>query len=213
MGVTQLISPFYRQLDPKTFRSRFESGQIVWIPTSFAADIPQVMEVQRESPDDHFASKFQIRNMKETDFRKKQKLPIKLLSLGETEELVVARSKLRPCVVLKIGQTSFADLTKALKQAGKGHLEKEDFAVIPIYSVEKEDGDAGFPPLWSPELRLLCTAVLLLSKTRSRRTEQQRCEIGPTVLRETGLSGVSTDRCCADSGCANDSSLHARADV
>ena len=155
MGVTQLISPFYRQLDPKTFRSRFESGQIVWIPTSFAADIPQVMEVQRESPDDHFASKFQIRNMKETDFRKKQKLPIKLLSLGETEELVVARSKLRPCVVLKIGQTSFADLTKALKQAGKGHLEKEDFAVIPLYSVEKEDGDAGFPAVMVARIKAL----------------------------------------------------------
>src|SRR5438128_6367899 len=77
MGVTQLISPFYRQLDPKTFRSQFESGQIAWIPTSFAADIPQIMEVQRESPDDHFASKFQIRNMKETDFRSKTKAPDK----------------------------------------------------------------------------------------------------------------------------------------
>src|SRR5881296_3540205 len=79
MGLTQLISPFYRQLNPTTFRSQFESGQIAWVPTPFAADIPQIMEVQRESPDDHFASKFQIRNMKETDYRKKQKLPIKLL--------------------------------------------------------------------------------------------------------------------------------------
>ena len=154
MGVTQLISPFYRQLDPKAFRSQFESGQIAWIPTPFAADIPQIMEVERQSPDDHFASKFQIRNMKESDFRKKQKLPIKLLNLGETEELVVARSKLRPCVVLKVGQTSFLDLTKALKQAGKGHLEKEDLAAIPIYSVEKQDGDTGFPVVMVRESKL-----------------------------------------------------------
>src|SRR5437870_447309 len=98
MGVTQLIAPFYRQLDPKTFRSQFESGQIAWVPTPFAADIPQIMEVERESPDDHFASKFQIRNMKESDFRKKQKL----LNLGETEELVVARSKLRPCIYQEV---------------------------------------------------------------------------------------------------------------
>ena len=39
MGVTQLISPFYRQLDPETFRRQFESGQIAWIPTPFAADV------------------------------------------------------------------------------------------------------------------------------------------------------------------------------
>jgi len=155
MGVTQLISPFYRQLDSKTFRSQFESGQIVWIPTPFTADIPQVMEVERESPDDHFASKFQIRNMKESDFRKKQKLPIKLLNLGETEELVVARSKLRPCIVLKVGQTSFSDLTKALKQAGKGHFQKEDLAAIPIYSIEKEDGDTGFPAVMVARIKAL----------------------------------------------------------
>jgi len=155
MGVTQLISPFYRQLDPKTFRTQFESGQIAWVPTPFAADIPQIMEVERESPDDHFASKFQIRNMKESDFRKKQKLPIKLLNLGETEELVVTRSKLRPCIVLKIGQTSFSDLTKALKQSGKGHLEKEDLAVIPIYSVEKEGGDTGFPAVMVARIKAL----------------------------------------------------------
>ena len=155
MGVTQLISPFYRQLDPQTFRSQFESGQIAWIPTSFAADIPQIMEVERESPDDHFASKFQIRNMKESDFRKKQKLPIKLLNLGETEEFVIARSKLRPCIVLKVGQISFSDLTKALKQSGKGHLEKEDLAAIPIYSVEKEDGDTGFPAVMVARIKAL----------------------------------------------------------
>src|SRR5206468_11905757 len=107
MGVTQLISPFYRQLDPQTFRSQFESGQIAWVPTPFAADIPQIMEVERESPDDHFASKFQIRNMKESDFRKQQKLPIKLLNLGETEELVVARSKLRPCIYQEVAALRF----------------------------------------------------------------------------------------------------------
>ena len=155
MGVTQLISPFYRQLDAKTFRSQFESGQIAWIPTPFAADIPQIMEVERESPDDHFASRFQLRNMRESDFRKKQKLPIKLLNLGETEELVVARSKLRPCIVLKVGQTSFSDLTKALKQAGKGHLKKEDLAAIPIYTVEKQDGDTGFPAVMVARVKAL----------------------------------------------------------
>ena len=86
-----------------------ESGQIAWVLTPFTDGIPQIMKVERDSPEDHFASKSQLRNMKESDFRKKQKLPIKLLNPGETEELVVVRSKLRPCIVLQIGQTSFPD--------------------------------------------------------------------------------------------------------
>src|SRR5207244_7024593 len=58
-------------------------------------------------------------------------------------------------IVLKVGQTSFSDLTKALKQAGKGHLEKEDLAAIPIYSVEKDDGDTGFPPVMVARIKAL----------------------------------------------------------
>jgi hypothetical protein len=40
---------------------------------------------------EHYATKFSIRNITDGDFKKKTRLPIKALSLRETEELVIHR--------------------------------------------------------------------------------------------------------------------------
>jgi len=155
MGITQIIDPFYRSLDPQSFRKRFENGQLAWVPTPFSVGLPMVMEVERDTPEDHFASRFKIRPMVDTDFRKRSKLPIKLLNLGETEELIVSRSKLRPALVFLTAPGVFPDLSKDLKKLGKGHLEDDCLAVIPLYSIQKVDSDTGFPPIMIARIKAL----------------------------------------------------------
>jgi len=155
MGITQIIDPFYRNLDPQSFRKQFQNGQIAWVPAAFSVGLPMVMEVERDTPQDHFASRFKIRPMLDTDFRKRSKLPIKLLNLGETEELIVSRSKLRPALVFLASPSVFPDLTKDLKKFGKGYLEEDCVAVIPLYSIQKFDNDTGFPAVMIARIKAL----------------------------------------------------------
>jgi hypothetical protein len=145
MGITQIIDPFYRKLDSRTHRSKFENGQIAWVPTSFDIGLPTIMEVERSSPEDHFASKFSIHPMTDKDFRKHSRLPIKLLNLGETEELLVSRCKLRPAIVLTPSLGRYPDLSVQLRRMGKTHYEDHSVVVIPLYSIQKDDQDTGFP--------------------------------------------------------------------
>jgi hypothetical protein len=155
MGITQIIDPFYKRLDPNSYRKTFEHGQLAWVPTAYAAGLPMIMEVDRQSPEDHFASVFRVRPMTDKDFRKRPKLPIKLLNLGETEELVVSRCKLRPAIILLTSPARFPDLLEELKRTGKAHLAHESVAVIPLYSVQKEDSDTGFPPVMIARIKAL----------------------------------------------------------
>ena len=45
--------------------------------------IPRILDVERADPKEHFATRFEIRRYNErVDFRKKDRLPIKMLNLG-----------------------------------------------------------------------------------------------------------------------------------
>lgn len=155
MGITQIITPFYRKLDSKTFRTSLETGQIAWPPVPYTWAIPQIMEVERESPEEHFASKFKIEQMSGRHFKKRQKLPIKLLQLEETEELVVSRCKCRPVLLIVPSHTKHPDLSGTLKKMGKSHLEDEFVAVIPLYHVQTEDTETGFPEILISRVKAL----------------------------------------------------------
>jgi hypothetical protein len=113
------------------------------------------MEVERYQPEDHFSAKFSIHSMTPNDFRPKQKLPIKLLKLEDTEELVVTRCKLRPSILLLTDLSKYSDLTKQLKQLGKKSFEEESVAVIPLYTVLKGDDDTGFPAAMAARIKAL----------------------------------------------------------
>jgi hypothetical protein len=156
VGITQILGDsFYRKLDPKTFRMQLEPGQIVWVPTPFREGLPRIMEVERNHPQDHFASKFSVHGMTENDFKKHQKLPIKLLNLEITEELVVTRCKMRPAILLLTSLSKYDDIAGQLKNYGRKHLEEDSVMVIPLYSVQKAESDTGFPPIMSARIRSL----------------------------------------------------------
>ena len=116
MGITQVIDPFYQFLNLKVLKSKPVVGQFCWIASPHIDRIPRVMDVEREKPNEHLATKFKIRNMTDQDFRKKQKLPIISLTLRETEELLIQKAKKRLAITVAAENTIFSDIKKPFRE-------------------------------------------------------------------------------------------------
>ena len=155
MGIVQLIDPFYVKLPDDTFRRASIVGQFCWVPVTHLDPIPRLLDVERFDPQEHYATKFSIRNMTDGDFKKKTRLPIKALSLRETEDLVIHRAKRRPVVIVSGENTIFDDVNTLLLQIGRKHLQEESLIVAPLYSVESGDHEGGFPPVMVARIRAL----------------------------------------------------------
>jgi hypothetical protein len=155
LGIIQLIDPFYVKLPYDTFRRASVVGQFCWIPVTHLDPIPRILDVERADPQEHYATKFSIRNMTDGDFKKKTRLPIKALSLRETEELVIHRAKRRPAIIISGETTIFDDIKMLLQQMRRKHLQEENLIVAPLYSVESGDHEGGFPPVMVARIRAL----------------------------------------------------------
>jgi len=155
MGITQLIKPFYKDLPKETFRKEPTLGQLCWAPILHVNKIPMLMEVERADPKEHHATKFRIRNLAETDFRGRGKLPIKSLNLRETDELFINKANKRPAIIVWGSPIIFEDIKKLLRRMGKGHLQEYCLVLIPIYNIEKADHPGGFPPIMVSRIKAL----------------------------------------------------------
>lgn len=118
-------------------------GQICWVPVTYLDKIPRILDVKRADPSEHYATSFEIRNMSDQDFKKKNRLPIKALKLRETEELIIARAKRRQAIIVATGSnTIFGDPGKGVS---KDHHEEDNILVVPLYGVEYEEHKGGYP--------------------------------------------------------------------
>ena len=155
MGITQLIAQFYRELPREAFRKEPTIGQLCWMPSLHINRIPMIMEVERADPKEVYATKFRIRNLKENDFKAREKLPIKSLSLRITEELIVSKAKKRPAIVLWGSPMIFEDIEKFLISIGRPHLQEYCLAVVPVYNIETIDHAGGFPAIMVSRIKAL----------------------------------------------------------
>jgi hypothetical protein len=155
MSIEQLIDPFYKELPANTFRKEPSIGQLCWIPTLHINKIPLVMEVERADPKEAYATKFKVRNLTESDFKQRAKLPIKSLNLRETEELIVNKAKKRPAIIICTSPTIFDDLSKVLRKLGRLHLQEECLFFAPIYNIETAAHRGGFPPIMVSRIKAL----------------------------------------------------------
>jgi len=121
MGITQIIDPFYQSLDLRALKNKSVVGQFCWIASHHIDKIPRILEVERADPKELYATTFKLRNMSDSDFRKKTRLPIKSLTLHETEELVIHRAKKRLAVTVAAENTIFDDIKEVV--AGREHLQ------------------------------------------------------------------------------------------
>ena len=124
-------------------------GQICWAPILHVDIIPRIFEVERHHSREHEYVNYKIRNMKESDFKGKGKLPLKLLRLREKQEAIINGASKRPCVLLHYGETIFPDMEPILKRMARAHLQrKNNMLLLPLYGVQ-DDNDhlGGFPPV------------------------------------------------------------------
>jgi hypothetical protein len=144
MSITQLYTPdeFFDSVKPNEFRL----GQICWVPIPNPDPIPRILDVQRNSPQEHEEVRFELRlGNQKNDFKQHDRgLPIKYLNLQSNEELLAQRCKKRPAIILASGVECFPDIAKLLKQKGKKHQQQDCLFVIPCYNVQTEWYGTGF---------------------------------------------------------------------
>lgn len=155
MGILQFFPPdkFYSPANPKEFRP----GQFCWIVVPHIDPIPRILDVERESPQEHEKVNFSLRNAnKAEDFRKRDRvLPLKYLNLRSNEELLVQRAKKRPAIIVSAKTDVFPDIEKILRQKGKKHYQQDCLILAPCYHFETELDPAGFPMEMKSRIRCL----------------------------------------------------------
>lgn len=130
-------------------------GHLVWCPVPHLEEVPRILEVERASSETHYASNFRIVQMDRTHFKERQKLPIKSLSLQDTEELLISKAKKRPCVVVACQNTTFKDSAAVAELKGRKHLQDDSMLLAPIYGTATLEDVKGFPPKMVARIRVL----------------------------------------------------------
>lgn len=154
MGILQIVDPFYVTLPEDSFRRTPSPGQLCWVVSPHIYPIPKVMDVERADPEEHYATKFHIRDVNpKTDFKIKSRLPIKALALRDTEELLIQRAKIRPAIVVGAGTTRFPDVAKILRPMGPEHLQHESIVTVPLFGIQAAERSGGFPPVMVARIR------------------------------------------------------------
>jgi len=154
MGILQVFPKevFYKTIDPKAYAP----GQICHVIVPHLAKIPQILDVERNRPEEHDNIKFTLRNAKPTgDFVTADRtLPLSKIKLRTNEELLVQRAKKRRGIILPSFVNVYPEIT-ALLSGGKEHLQEDALFIIPCYGIETKDSTTGFPPEMVERVRCL----------------------------------------------------------
>jgi len=91
----------------------------------------------------------------ETDFHRKNELPLYRLKLRIHEELIVQAAKRRPAIVLPTSTMTFEDIAKILLSKGKTHLQQDCVIAVPIFDIERPQDPKCFPPEMAARIKAL----------------------------------------------------------
>lgn len=153
MGVLQLFPSFYESIGARTTPM---NGDIYWVPVPSVEAAPRVLEVNRSDPRTHDVIDYTICQIQKHHFTKRQdRLPIKMLTLGATEELLIAKAKRRPAVILySCGIEDVSSLPKLEQRLAKGAAVRT-FVVCPLYSTATMLNPGTFMPSVVARIRTL----------------------------------------------------------
>lgn len=135
-----------------------EVGQIVYTPVVYENRRQNVIEVQRSDSTAHQTSIHNFRLLKdEVDFRKKRdRLPIAALSLGETEELLAIRAKQRPCIVIaKIDGVNPSSLPVGAQRDKARNAFDGMYLLAPIFSISNGFKETCFGSVMTARVRCM----------------------------------------------------------
>jgi hypothetical protein len=154
-GIAQIVDPYYEPLPAESYKRLPVVGQLCWIPTPQLETTPFIFDIERADPTEHFATKFSLRQMVPSDFRSKNRLPLKLLNLRNTEELIAQRAKRRLAIIVTADYTIFDDVNRVLRQAGKKHLQERSILVAPLFGIQGPNHPGGPPPVMMARVKAL----------------------------------------------------------
>jgi hypothetical protein len=155
MGVLQIFRDFFQDLPHD--KAAPAPGHLYWVPVPEAHEVPRILDVQRSTPDEHWATVFEITEICNHHFNKtRERLPIKKLSLGETEELLITKAKKRPAVILaSVCVGDVKTLPDGPQRRLAKPLGKSCYLVAPLYSVSNIMEPGTFGPILVARIRAL----------------------------------------------------------
>lgn len=156
MGISQFFKGFYDE-EPAGGPA---VGSIWWAPVPESREVPLILDVKRTAPDEHSAVDFEFVEAGSQHFKSRTRLPIKRLSLDDTQELIVSKGKKRPCVVLgkaTIPGSDIASLANADKTQGRQaqHLSKQMYLLAPMYGCATYQSNGSFGPILTARVKAL----------------------------------------------------------
>lgn len=144
-GLLELFEPYFTASDNIVP----SPGDLFLVPTPEYEEIPRILDVHRNGPTEHDAVTFSIVEYSpRVHYRSRERLPIHRLNLGDTQELLISRSKCRPCVVMAssvIDTTAISELGRQGERLAK-HLTKTKHLVAPTYGVATMDRPNAYLP-------------------------------------------------------------------
>ncbi len=162
---------FYEQKTNKNI----ERGDIVWTPVLYLDSTRQVLNMERDSVDSdtHTGGKFCIEKL---DFNKHfnhraVKLPVYNLGIRYNEEMLLYKSKMRPCIVLHVENETIQKPTDN-DNAVPG-LNKQCVFLLPLYGFEKDSsGILKYSPIMQKRITCLQYGKLFFFPKDSDRFSQ-----------------------------------------
>ncbi|HDP0036252.1 hypothetical protein DGG96_16990 [Legionella qingyii] len=152
MGILQVFSTFLED----TPSTKPEPGSIYWVPTPNVEEVTRILDIERATPDEHCVTNFEIKQMSSVHFTSRERLPIKKLNLGDTEELIISKGKKRPVIILSAIQASNMDSISSSEQRRlASQLEKTSYLVAPFFSISTMLQPGTFGPILVARIRAL----------------------------------------------------------
>lgn len=153
MGILQVWDEFFEDVPKDTAP---DIGQLYWAPVPDTDEVPKILDVQRVTPEEHHATVFEIAEIANEHFTPRGRLPVKRLNLGETEELVLAKAKKRPVVILaKSALADVGNLPQGSQQRIAKPLGRPSYLVAPLYSVATPHHPTAFGSVLVARIRAM----------------------------------------------------------
>lgn len=154
MGISQLFDKFYEPDSSPTP----EIGSVYWVPTSEVTEVINILQVKRATPQEHQITDFEFVEINSDHFKSTDRLPVKRLNLGDSQELVVTKAKKRPCVVLgkaTIPPSQIESISDGAQRRQAKHLKRSLYLVAPFYSCAKYSENSTFGPILTARVKAL----------------------------------------------------------
>ena len=152
MGLLQYLDPFFT-----VSKQSQEPGEVWWVPTPEVNYVPHILDVKRATPTDHLGVQFILREIefgKDFNGNDPKDLPVASLKIKSSEELLVTKAKLRPCVILaELSGVDIEGLPEGTPRKMAKHMQFSTYLVAPMYSVPVYPEAGTFMPSFVHRIR------------------------------------------------------------